>query len=114
APSAFPGSGAAPVFERSATLVPETVRYGGFLLRVGARLIDGVILAIAGQLVGALVMGAVMPEEAAAIAQMQAQGRQPTEEDIMMALKVFTVISLVSTSIAVLYETLFLVKFGAT
>jgi uncharacterized RDD family membrane protein YckC len=88
------------------------VVYGGFWLRVAARIIDGVILWFIGQIVGALVLGVVAPDLIKSFAL--TPGEQPSPEQVGVMFRAFAIVFVTSLIVGLLYDLLFIRKMAAT
>lgn len=88
------------------------VVYGGFWLRVVARIIDGVILWFVGQVVGALVLGVVAPDLIKSFAL--SPGEQPSPEQVGVMLRAMAIVFVTSLVVGLLYDLLFIRKMAAT
>jgi uncharacterized RDD family membrane protein YckC len=88
------------------------VVYGGFWLRVAARIIDGVILWFVGQIVGALVLGILAPDLIKSFAL--SPGEQPSPEQLGVMVQAMALMFATSLVVGLLYDLLFIRKMAAT
>ena len=108
------GHDASGAFSTAATGIAgaEPVAYGGFWRRVAARLIDSVILWLAGQIVVGVV-GAFFFHDTMAMLE-KLKGHNPTPEQAMSMLPFIAAALLISLGMGILYDCFFLRKYSAT
>lgn len=92
--------------------VPEALPYAGFWRRLGAHLVDLAGWWIVWQLFTG-VIGALYFSEAVAIAQ-KGPGYQATPAELMVLLRFFGVVLAIGVIWAVIYDAMFMLRFGAT
>lgn len=94
-------------------IFPKRV-FAGFWLRVVARLIDGVILWIVGQIVSAIVTRFVMPDAMKTMLEVRNSPGEVTPEQIGLMMQAFLLIYIIQLAIGLTYEIIFVSKVGAT
>lgn len=105
-----PASSASSVLRVTEVAVPP--RYAGFWIRVLARLIDGVILWVVGQVLMALLVASVLPDALGALSL--EPGEEPTPEQLMTLAAVFGVMMASSVVTGLAYDLVFLKVWSAT
>lgn len=99
-------------FRRAVADAGTTPRYAGFWLRVVARLIDGVLLWIAGQLVGGVLVALLIPDALGAFSI--EPGAEPSGEQLATLLAVFGIVFFSSLVTGLVYDLIFLKGWSAT
>lgn len=106
----------APEAERAAP--PEVLFYAGFWRRAGAFLLDGLLWLFIWNLLSTLVTALLLPESKALNESILAAGGpfkyQPTPEETLILLKTSAVGLVIGLVWAVVYDVIFLSRFGAT
>ena len=105
-------AGTAATFGRAVAEVGTAPRYAGFWLRVVARLIDGVLLWIAGQLVGGVLVALLIPDALGAFSI--EPGAEPSGEQLATLLAVFGIVFFSSLVTGLVYDLIFLKGWSAT
>jgi len=117
-PSGAPGAAVITTSGTSAAVTRAAVfpakAYGGFWIRFVARLIDGVILWVASQLLGGMLVAALVPDAMRAMTLIRSNPNDVQPEDFIVVLQVLGLIFATSVIVGLLYEIVFLRKTGAT
>lgn len=98
----------------AAVLIPgvNTVIYGGFWIRFLARIIDGIILSFVGQMLAGFLVAMFARDGMQALTR--AQSGQVDAEQLGAMIGVLAIILVTSMAVALVYDIIFLSKFGAT
>lgn len=105
-------AGTTATFGRAITDAGAAPRYAGFWLRVVARLIDGVLLWVAGQVVGGVLVAMLIPDALGALSI--EPGTAPSGEQLTTLLAVFGIVFLASIVTGLVYDLIFLKGWSAT
>jgi|688.fasta_scaffold135298_1 uncharacterized RDD family membrane protein YckC len=105
-------TGTAATFGRAVAEAGTAPRYAGFWLRVAARLIDGVLLWVAGQVVGGVLVALLIPDALGAFSI--EPGAEPSGEQLATLLAVFGIVFFASLVTGLVYDLIFLKGWSAT
>jgi uncharacterized RDD family membrane protein YckC len=98
--------------EEDKAKAPEVLVYAGFWRRAGAHLVDLALWWVVWQIFTGI-LGALYFPEAVAIAE-KGPGYQARPEEIMVLLRFFGVVLLIGVIWAIIYDAIFILRFGAT
>lgn len=112
-PPPLPGVGPSPIPVGPRLSQPAFAPvYGGFWLRVGAKLIDGFILWFVGQIFGGLAVALGMPNALQAFAVQP--GQAPNSEQLAVMFKAMGLVFVISLVVGLTYDLVFLRLYSAT